>query len=96
MTKKVITYCRVSTKVQSQSGLGLEAQREAIERYARRHDYEIVETIAEVASGGGSGCSLEHRPALAKALEVLFTTVHLPDSRHHPRQSTSISHSPEL
>lgn len=64
--KNVIGYCRVSTKAQGTSGLGLEAQHESITRYAEQQDYKITEMVTEIASGGGS--SLAHRPALEKSL----------------------------
>ena len=33
MVERVVSYLRVSTKKQGRSGLGLEAQREAVSRY---------------------------------------------------------------
>ena len=37
-----LAYYRVSTQRQGRSGLGLEAQREAVERFAEREGYELV------------------------------------------------------
>lgn len=61
---KFIAYYRVSTKRQGQSGLGLEAQREAVMRYI---DPELIdEEFTEVETGTNK----KHRPELAKALEL--------------------------
>jgi DNA invertase Pin-like site-specific DNA recombinase len=37
-----LAYYRVSTQRQGRSGLGLEAQREAVERFAEREGYDLV------------------------------------------------------
>jgi hypothetical protein len=42
MARSIITYCRVSTKAQGRSGLGLEAQRQALGRFAASEDFDIV------------------------------------------------------
>ena len=42
MARPIITYCRVSTKSQGRSGLGLEAHREALARFAASEGFEIV------------------------------------------------------
>lgn len=63
-TKKVVvSYLRVSTKKQGQSGLGLEAQREAVAEYAAREGLRVVAEYVEVESGKKAA-----RPELAKAL----------------------------
>jgi len=49
------------------SGLGLEAQREAIERFASAEKFEIASWCTEVETGKGND-ALERRPELAKAL----------------------------
>ena len=59
---KVIAYLRVSTKKQGHSGLGLEAQREAVRRFVGA-DRRVVSEYVEVESGKHSD-----RPELAKAL----------------------------
>jgi len=58
-----ITYCRVSTGRQQQSGLGIEAQQEAVHRYAIQTDSSIIAEYVETESGAKSD-----RPQLAKAL----------------------------
>jgi len=68
MTKKptaFVAYLRVSTVRQGESGLGLEAQRAAVEAFARHHGGGIVACFVEVETGKRSD-----RPELAKALEV--------------------------
>jgi len=68
MTKKptaFVAYLRVSTVRQGESGLGLEAQRAAVEAFARQHGGTIVASYVEVETGKRSD-----RPELAKALCV--------------------------
>ena len=65
--RKAIAYLRVSTTEQGDSGLGLEAQRAAIEAWATRSGVEIVETITEIQSGR----NLRNRPQLRAALDDL-------------------------
>jgi DNA invertase Pin-like site-specific DNA recombinase len=60
---KFIAYYRVSTGRQGKSGLGLEAQREAVKTYLNGGDWVIVDEFTEVESGKNSD-----RPALEKAL----------------------------
>jgi len=63
-----LAYYRVSTQRQGRSGLGLEAQREAVERFAEREGYELVgDPYVEVETGKGAD-ALERRPVLAAAL----------------------------
>lgn len=68
MTKFVV-YCRVSTGRQEISGLGIEAQREAVERYARQVGGEVVAEFVETVGGAKA-----HRPELAKALALCRRT----------------------
>ena len=67
--KQIIAYVRVSTQRQGTSGLGLEAQREAIDRFAEAERCEIVDTFTEVETGKGAD-ALDRRPQLASALKA--------------------------
>lgn len=67
MPRALVTYCRVSTKAQGRSGLGLEAQREALARFAVTEDFEIVREFIEIETGKGAD-ALDRRPQLAAAL----------------------------
>ena len=64
---KVVAYYRVSTAQQGRSGLGLEAQREAVARFAEGERLEIVGEFVEVETGKGSD-ALHRRPQLAAAM----------------------------
>lgn len=65
--RKAIAYLRVSTDRQGRSGLGLEAQREAVARYAAAAGMEIAGEYLEVETGKGSN-ALAKRPQLLAAL----------------------------
>lgn len=60
-----ISYLRVSTQRQGQSGLGLEAQRQAVGDYVRSVGGEIVEEFVEVESG-----SIRDRPILLQSIAL--------------------------
>jgi DNA invertase Pin-like site-specific DNA recombinase len=61
-------YCRVSTAEQGKSGLGLAAQRAAIESFARAEGVTVESWFTEVETGKGTD-ALERRPQLAAALK---------------------------
>jgi DNA invertase Pin-like site-specific DNA recombinase len=63
---KFVSYLRVSTKRQGESGLGLEAQREAVAVWLNGGDWTLVEEHVEVESGKRA----DNRPALAKAFDA--------------------------
>ena len=63
---KFVSYLRVSTKRQGESGLGLEAQRAAVEAWLNGGDWTLVEEHVEVESGKRA----DNRPALAKAFDA--------------------------
>ena len=60
---RVVTYFRVSTEAQGRSGLGLEAQREAVARLVQSRGWQAVAEFTEVESG-----KRNDRPELSKAL----------------------------
>jgi DNA invertase Pin-like site-specific DNA recombinase len=60
---KFIGYLRVSTEKQGLSGLGIEAQRKAIDDYLNGGQWELLAEYVEIESGRRSD-----RPELAKAL----------------------------
>jgi DNA invertase Pin-like site-specific DNA recombinase len=65
--RPIIAYYRVSTQGQGRSGLGIEAQRAAVARFAEAEDLELVEAFTEVETGKGSD-AIDRRPTLAAAL----------------------------
>jgi DNA invertase Pin-like site-specific DNA recombinase len=67
--KNAIAYERVSTAGQGRSGLGLEAQRATIARFAAQEGFRIVESFAEAETGKGAD-ALARRPKLAAALKA--------------------------
>jgi DNA invertase Pin-like site-specific DNA recombinase len=64
---RLVSYVRVSTRGQGKSGLGLEAQREMIARFAQANGFEVVAEHREVETGKGAD-ALDRRPMLRKAL----------------------------
>jgi DNA invertase Pin-like site-specific DNA recombinase len=58
-----VAYYRVSTDRQGRSGLGLEAQRDAVERFLNGGNWRLADSFTEVESGRKAA-----RPELAKAL----------------------------
>lgn len=60
-----VAYLRVSTQRQGDSGLGIEAQTEAVTRYAAQVGEPIVATFVEVESGAKKA-----RPQLVAALSM--------------------------
>ena len=67
MTRPAITYLRVSTTRQGQSGLGLDAQRSAIESFAAQNGYALGGEYLEIETGKGHD-ALARRPKLKAAL----------------------------
>ncbi|OTP69465.1 recombinase family protein [Caballeronia sordidicola] len=64
---KFVTYLRVSTARQGVSGLGLEAQQEAVSRYLNGGDWTLCGEFIEVETGKGHN-ALSKRPQLRAAL----------------------------
>jgi DNA invertase Pin-like site-specific DNA recombinase len=65
--KPAVSYVRVSTAQQGRSGLGIDAQRAAIVRFAEAEGYRLTVEFEEVETGKGSD-ALDRRPQLAAAI----------------------------
>ena len=65
--KSAVAYYRVSTQRQGRSGLGLEAQRTAVARFAEAEGITLLAEFTEVETGKGAD-ALDRRPQLAAAL----------------------------
>jgi predicted site-specific integrase-resolvase len=63
--RKFVAYYRVSTEKQGRSGLGLEAQQEAVRTYLRGGDWQLMAEVVEIESG-----KRNDRPRLAEALRL--------------------------
>jgi DNA invertase Pin-like site-specific DNA recombinase len=63
MDGRFVSYLRVSTARQGSSGLGLEAQRDAVQRHLNGGQHELLGEYVEIESGRHND-----RPQLAKAL----------------------------
>src|SRR4051812_23955923 len=66
--RAAVVYVRVSSEQQGKSGLGIEAQRRAVERFVAEHGFTVVAEHVEVETRKGSD-ALERRPQLAAALK---------------------------
>src|ERR1700712_922397 len=62
---RFVGYFRVSTARQGRSGLGLEAQQEAVRSYLNGGDWQILAEVIEVESG-----KRNDRPQIAEALRL--------------------------
>ena len=51
MSSRFVAYYRVSTDRQGRSGLGLEAQRDAVMRHVASHDGKLIADFCEIESG---------------------------------------------
>lgn len=59
-----VCYYRVSTDKQGKSGLGLDAQKESVQRFAKSNHLKILDEYTEVESGRNN-----KRPVLLQAIE---------------------------
>src|SRR3954449_5796775 len=66
---RAVAYLRVSTGKQGKSGLGLEAQREAIARFVEAEGLGLIGEQVEVETGKGSD-ALDCRPVLRETLAM--------------------------
>ena len=62
---KFVSYLRVSTARQGRSGLGLEAQRQAVEDFLNGGNWQLAREFVEIESGKKAD-----RPQLAKAFQL--------------------------
>jgi DNA invertase Pin-like site-specific DNA recombinase len=67
--QQAIAYYRVSTARQGRSGLGIEAQRETVTRFADSEGSNLVAEFVEIETGKGAD-ALDRRPQLGAALAV--------------------------
>jgi len=66
MSKRVVTYARVSTEDQAKHGYSLPSQKEACRKYAEERDWAVV---AEISDDGVSGAILD-RPGLDRIRDL--------------------------
>ncbi len=67
--KPAVAYYRVSTERQRRSGLGIDAQRTTVMRFAETEGFELTAEFVEAESGKGAD-ALDRRPQLAAALSA--------------------------
>jgi DNA invertase Pin-like site-specific DNA recombinase len=67
--QQAVAYYRVSTARQGRSGLGIEAQRVAVTRFAQAEGLDLTEEFVEAETGKGAD-ALDRRPQLAAALAM--------------------------
>jgi len=66
---KFIAYYRVSTAQQGRSGLGIDAQHQAVAAYLEAHEGQLAAEFEEVETGKGANALIK-RPQLAAALAM--------------------------
>lgn len=69
-TTHIIAYYRVSTKKQGASGLGLDAQKSAVNSYATAHGLTITAEFTEIETGTNKAA----RPEISRAIEAAKTS----------------------
>src|SRR5258705_2771872 len=65
--ERAVAYYRVSTRQQHRSGLGIEAQRATVTRFAETENLRIIAEYVEAETGKGAD-ALDRRSQLAAAL----------------------------
>jgi DNA invertase Pin-like site-specific DNA recombinase len=76
-TPTLLPYIRVSTAEQGSSRLGMEAQREAIQKYADQNGYNTAPAIEEVISTRKERPGFEHALQLCKDMGYILTVARL-------------------
>ncbi|MFO0622197.1 MAG: recombinase family protein [Polyangia bacterium] len=89
--RRAIGYVRVSTDMQAQEGISLEAQQAAIQQYCSLHGLKLVTICQDVLSGGK-----DQRPGLQDALRTLQRSGDVLIVLKFDRLSRSIRHFCEL
>ena len=89
--RRAIGYVRVSTDMQAQEGISLEAQQAAIQQYCSLHGLKLVTICQDVLSGGK-----DQRPGLQDALRTLERSGDVLIVLKFDRLSRSIRHFCEL
>src|SRR5271166_4335020 len=84
MSKPLVAYYRVSTREQGRSGLGIDAQRAAVARFAEAEGFEIVAEFTEVETGKGADALERCRRASGSVTRATATNR---DRRHSSRGS---------
>ena len=62
--ERAVAYYRVSTRQQQRSGLGIEAQKASVARFAEAEQLTVIAEFVEVETGKGVD-ALDRRPQLA-------------------------------
>jgi DNA invertase Pin-like site-specific DNA recombinase len=70
--ESAVAYYRVSTRQQQRSGLGIEAQRATVSRFAEAEQLTIIAEFVEAETGKGAD-ALDRRPQLVAALAAART-----------------------
>jgi DNA invertase Pin-like site-specific DNA recombinase len=70
--ERAVAYYRVSTTQQQRPGLGIEAQRATVARFAEAENLRITAEFVEAETGKGAD-AIDRRPQLAAALSAART-----------------------
>lgn len=78
MSRQIVSYLRVSTQRQGQSGLGLDAQRAAVADYRKAHGAQVAREFQEVESGKNNDRAILHEAiAYAKRIRAVLVIAKL-------------------